>query len=74
MAACVSACAADIDHDGEVWVTDLFLFLDAWFAQFGQLQQPLPAPLLTADVVRDGVVDVTDLFEFLDKWFDGCGV
>ena len=68
------ACLADFDGIDGITVTDLFLFLDAWFAQFGQLQQPLPAPLLTADVVRDGVVDVTDLFEFLDKWFDGCGV
>lgn len=57
-------CPLDADESGGIDVTDLFLFLDRWFAQNGQ-----SGPGLTADFDSSGTVDVTDLFDYLDGWF-----
>jgi hypothetical protein len=59
---------ADIDDDGSVTVTDLFGFLDAWFAQFGQSGSGL-----AADFDGNGSVAVSDLFGYLDAWFEYFG-
>lgn len=59
---------ADFDHGGSVSVTDLFGFLDAWFAQFGQSGSGL-----AADFDGSGSVAVSDLFGYLDTWFEYFG-
>lgn len=65
-------CAADYDKDEDVDVTDLFAFLDNWFAQAGG---PPPAPpAASADFDGNNSVDVVDLFGFLDAWFAQAGV
>lgn len=52
---------------GVIDVVDLFDFLDAWFAQTGDVC----TSGCSADVVAPlgGSPDVTDLFDFLDAWF-----
>lgn len=62
------ACAADFDQSGTADATDIFIFLDAWFAQNG-----LSGPGLSADIDGSGSVEATDIFVFLDAWFAGCG-
>lgn len=61
-------CPADYDVDGDIDVADLFGFLDAWFATFGNI-----GGTFTSDFDSDGDVDVADLFGFLDAWFAGFG-
>mgnify|MGYP000860280863 FL=1 len=63
----VTCCPANFDQVGGVSVSDLFGFLDAWFAQFGSAPG---SP--SADWDSSGLVDVGDLFGFLDAWFLGC--
>ncbi len=55
------------DSAGQIDVIDLFDFLDAWFAQTGDVCMSG----CSADVVAPfgGSPDVTDLFDFLDAWF-----
>jgi hypothetical protein len=53
------SCAADIDGDGEVTVTDLLAMLGDW----GPCDGCCPA-----DIDRDGVVAVTDLLDMLGAW------
>lgn len=60
-------CRADFDDDEAVTVVDLFDYLDAWFAQSGQMVAGL-----SADFDRSGDVGVVDLFAFLDRWFAQC--
>ena len=59
----------DYDLDGETTVSDLFAFLDRWFAEFG-LASTEGGGLLT-DLNNDGACGVDDLFFFLDRWFGG---
>lgn len=60
-------CLCDFDGNTTVDVTDLFDFLDAWFAQSGQM-----GANLSSDFDNSGTVDVVDLFGFLDCWFAQC--
>ncbi len=62
------SCPADFDGSGDVGVDDLFNFLDAWFASFGQ-----SGIGLAADYIGDDTVQVDDLFSFLDEWFASFG-
>lgn len=59
-----SCCSTDIDHNGSVTVGDLFAFLDAWFAEYGQIGDHL-----LADFFPNREVTVNDLFLYLDAWF-----
>jgi len=52
-----SDCAADIDGDGNVNVSDLLIIIDQW----GLTNSP-------ADVNDDGIVDVSDLLIVSDNW------
>lgn len=63
-----TSCPADFDLDGHTTVSDLFAYLDDWFAQF-----PSAGSGLSADYDDNGAVDVADLFTFLDDWFSGFG-
>ncbi|MBN8550024.1 MAG: hypothetical protein J0M12_11970 [Deltaproteobacteria bacterium] len=49
---------ADFNHDSQLSVDDLFLFLNAWFLQSPQ-----------ADFSGEGAVTIDDLFLFLNAWF-----
>lgn len=51
---------ADFNRDGVIAVSDVFDFLNAWFAS---------GP--GADWNGDGTITVTDIFEFLNDWFLG---
>lgn len=51
---------ADFNRDGVVSVSDVFDFLNSWFAAG-----------LGADWNGDGTIAVTDIFEFLNDWFTG---
>ena len=65
----VTTCPGDFDGTGGVTVSDLFAFLDAWFAEFG-------AGCTTgcaSDVDGTPGVGVGDLFAFLDGWFANFG-
>jgi hypothetical protein len=69
----VPLCFADIDSSGSVGVDDMFAFLDAWFAQFGNGGVPADP---SADYDLDGTVATADRFGFLDAWFiefETCG-
>ncbi len=59
----IQAAKADYDCDGFVTSTDLFAFLDAWFATS-----------LIADHDGDGTVTTTDLFDYQDAWFPTSGM
>ncbi len=67
----IPCCSADFDGVGGITVTDLFDFLDTWFAQAGNPPSAPPAP--SADFDVSGTVDVVDLFGFLDAWFAQAG-
>ena len=54
-------CPGDFNHDGNVTVNDILVFLAAWFGH---------AP--AADVNGDGSITVQDIFDFLAAWFAGC--
>lgn len=60
-------CPADFDDSGTVDATDIFVYLDAWFAQSGHSGEGL-----SADVDGSGDVSATDIFVFLDEWFTPC--
>lgn len=60
-------CAADFNSDDTVSADDIFIFLDAWFAQAGG-----SGAGLTADINADGAVSADDIFAFLDLWFSRC--
>ncbi len=62
-------CSANFDCNDSVDVTDLFGFLDAWFAQSGVCMADC-----SADFDGNNTVDVVDLFGFLDAWFAQNGV
>lgn len=56
--------SADADRNLRVDATDIFIYLDRWFAQNGQ-----SGGFLEADFDRSGAVDATDIFIYLDRWF-----
>ncbi len=69
----LTVCTTDFDVDGHVGSADLFMYLDAWFAQTAAGGRPAGP---SADFDRDGEVSVLDLFGFLDGWFEqlaACG-
>jgi hypothetical protein len=53
-------CHADFDQNGAVTVTDIFAFLNAWFAGDPH-----------ADI-NGGGITTQDIFDFLNAWFAGC--
>ncbi|HPO93650.1 MAG TPA: hypothetical protein PL072_09295 [Phycisphaerales bacterium] len=63
----LTCCPANYNQMNGVDVADLFMFLDAWFLEFG-----LTGPGLQSDFIPNDAVDVADLFGFLDAWFAGC--
>ncbi len=54
-------CTADADANGLVDVSDLFRFLNDWFAGIAD-----------ADIDLDGSIASADLFAFLNRWFARC--
>ncbi|MBY0312938.1 MAG: right-handed parallel beta-helix repeat-containing protein [Phycisphaerales bacterium] len=58
--ATTAVCVADFDNSGSAGVSDIFEYLNAWFAS-----QP------RADLDGSGV-GVSDIFVFLNTWFAGC--
>ncbi|MBY0313397.1 MAG: hypothetical protein K2W85_15125 [Phycisphaerales bacterium] len=54
-------CASDFNFDGGVTITDIFDFLNAWFAG-----------TMSADFDGMGGLTVQDVFSFLNAWFAGC--
>lgn len=57
-----AACRADFNRDGIASNSDLFDFLDAWFAH-----------TTDADFNQSGTITIQDLFDFIQAWFAGCG-
>lgn len=53
-------CYADFDQSGTISVTDIFAYLNAWFAG---------SPSTDID---GGGLGVSDIFAFLNAWFAGC--
>lgn len=66
------ACAADFDRSGQVALTDLFIFLNAWFADCAPATFAAPCHGRSADTNRSGTRGVDDIFTFLSLWFAGC--
>jgi T5SS/PEP-CTERM-associated repeat protein len=54
-------CKGDFDQSGALAVSDIFAFLNAWFAGTH-----------TADTDDNGALAVSDIFTFLNAWFAGC--
>jgi hypothetical protein len=54
-------CKADFEQNGSLAVSDIFAYLNAWFA--GSLQ---------SDTSDNHTLSVSDIFEFLNNWFQGC--
>jgi probable HAF family extracellular repeat protein len=54
-------CPADFNGDGSLAVSDIFAFLNAWFADDHR-----------ADFNRANCLTVQDIFDFLNAWFAGC--
>ncbi len=63
----LAGCAADIDADGQAGITDLLLYLDAFFRESAPGAEPDEA-----DFNSDGIVDLIDLLEIVDQWLEGC--
>lgn len=57
----ISICAADFDCADGATISDIFTFLNAWFA--GESR---------ADIDEADGVQITDIFAFLNLWFAGC--
>lgn len=58
--ATLSICKTDMNCDATLSLTDIFDFLNAWFAG---------SPIADFD---GGGLDVQDVFAFLNAWFSGC--
>jgi hypothetical protein len=56
-----STCPADFNQAGGVTISDIFDFLNAWFAGDPR-----------ADFNHVGGITVQDIFDFLNTWFVGC--
>ncbi len=57
----VPCCNADFDQNGQVEVSDIFAFLNAWFANSPSAN------------INGGAIEVADIFDYLGAWFAGCG-
>ncbi len=57
----VPCCKGDFEQNGSLAVSDIFAFLNAWFA--GNL---------SADTDDSGSLAIADIFAFLNAWFAGC--
>jgi hypothetical protein len=55
-----SCCPSDFDDSGTLAVSDIFSYLNAWFAGDPR-----------CDTDGDGVA-IADIFNFLNSWFNGC--
>ena len=58
---CQPLCAADMDNNGVLGVSDIFAFISAWFATDPR-----------TDFDHSGSIEVQDIFAFLAAWFTGC--
>jgi hypothetical protein len=56
-----TTCPADFDGSGTADVSDIFSFLNSWFAGNS-----------SADFDNNGALQVQDIFAFLGAWFEGC--
>lgn len=59
----LGCCPANFDRVGGVTTSDIFAFIEAWFAGDPR-----------ADINGDGAVTAGDIGAFLTSWFVGCGV
>jgi subtilisin-like proprotein convertase family protein len=57
---CTATCQADFDQNGTRTIDDIFIFINAWFANDPR-----------TDVNGDGR-NIDDIFIFLNIWFQGC--
>jgi hypothetical protein len=55
-------CKADFDQGGNLSIDDIFIFLNAWFANSPQ----------AAITSGGGSLTIDDIFVFLNAWFAGC--
>lgn len=69
---CTQVCTADFDGNSLVQVTDIFVFLNAWFAGCNGTIPGAPCLGRNADINASGSIDVPDIFSFLAQWFAGC--
>jgi hypothetical protein len=63
-------CVADFDGSGTPNIDDIFIFLNAWFANCTGQAGP-PCNGRNADVNNNGL-NIDDIFIFLNLWFAGC--
>lgn len=54
-------CKADFDKTGMIETTDLFTYLNQWFANN-----------LFCDISGNGMLETADIFQYLNAWFQGC--
>jgi hypothetical protein len=54
-------CPTDFDGNGVVSIDDIFIFVNAWFANDPR-----------ADFDKSGVRTIDDIFIFINQWFTGC--
>jgi hypothetical protein len=57
----LGCCRADFNNDGNRTIDDIFIFLNAWFAQDPR-----------TDVDGANGVNIDDIFIFINLWFVGC--
>jgi T5SS/PEP-CTERM-associated repeat protein len=57
----VPCCKGDFDQNGTLALSDIFSFLNAWFAGAPQ-----------SDTDDNGTLAIADIFVFLNAWFAGC--
>jgi hypothetical protein len=63
-------CTADFDGSGTANIDDIFIFLNAWFANCTGQAGP-PCNGRNADINNNGL-NIDDIFIFLNLWFAGC--
>jgi methionine-rich copper-binding protein CopC len=54
-------CVADFNQDGSRTIDDVFIYINAWFANDPR-----------ADINNDGTRTIDDIFVFINLWFAGC--
>jgi uncharacterized membrane protein len=57
----VTTCPADFDNNGSRTIDDIFVFINAWFAQDPR-----------ADFDHMNGINIDDIFIFINAWFAGC--
>lgn len=65
-------CAADFDGNGAVEISDIFVYLNAWFAGCDGTMSGAPCNGADADFDGNGSVEISDIFVYLNAWFSGC--